>query len=166
MKTPVSAIKIGINEYYELYTQAISEIWEHSKIIAGIPLENWLIAQSVQESRFNENATSPVGAKGIAQFMEATAKEVAHELKHLELFKDGFDRTNPKQSIFAQVYYMNKLFNTWNWKRTDTSRMQLSLASYNAGIGNIITAQKASSNKSSKKCIKNWKNNKPNISKK
>ena len=147
MKTPAQAIKIGINEHYGTYTDAINEFWKHSKVIAGVPLENWLISQATQESRFNPIATSPVGAKGIAQFMSATAKEVEQELKHLDLFKDGFDRTNPKQSIFAQVHYMNKLFNTWKWKRTDASRMQLALASYNAGAGNIIKAQKASGNK-------------------
>lgn len=147
MKTPAQAIKIGVSEYYGTYTSAINEFWKHSKVIAGVPLENWLIAQATQESRFNPNATSPVGAKGVAQFMDFTAKEVEQELKHLDLFKDGFDRTNPTQSVYAQVYYMSKLFKTWSWKRTDASRMQLALASYNAGAVNIIKAQKASGNK-------------------
>ena len=147
MKTPAQAIEIGVKEYYGAYTDAINEFWEHSKVIAGVPLQDWLIAQATQESRFNQNATSPVGAKGVAQFMEATAKQVADELKQHKMFKDGFDRTNPTQSIYAQVYYMNKLFKTWSWKRTDASRMQLALASYNAGAGNIIKAQKASGNK-------------------
>ena len=147
MKTPAQSIEIGVTKHFDTYTEAIGELWEHSKVIAGIPLENWLIAQATQESRFNPNATSQVGAKGIAQFMSATAKQVAQELKHLDLFKNGFDRTNTKQSIFAQVHYMNTLFNTWSWSRTDASRMQLALASYNAGAGNIIKAQKASGGK-------------------
>lgn len=147
MKTPAQAIIIGLNEYLEIYKQAIAELWQHDKVINGVPLENWLIAQAVQESRFNAKAVSPVGAKGIAQFMPATANEVASDLKHLKLFGNGFDREDEKQSIYAQVHYMNKLFKQWSWKRTDASRMQLALASYNAGTGNILKAQKESGGK-------------------
>jgi len=144
---PQKAIVLGIVKYLDIYKEAVKEFWKHDKVIAGIPVENWFIAQATQESRFNTNAVSPVGALGIAQFMEKTAKAVESDLKHIELFANGFDRTNAKQSIYAQVYYMNKLFNTWNWKRSDVSRMQLALASYNAGIGNILKAQKVSGNK-------------------
>lgn len=147
MKTPTQSIKIGIKDFYTTYQDAVKLLWEHSKEVAGMPIENWFIAQATQESRFNTLAVSPVGAKGVAQFMEYTAKEVEQELKHLDLFKDGFDRENATQSIYAQVHYMNKLFKTWSWKRTDTSRMQLALASYNAGAGNIIKAQKLSGGK-------------------
>lgn len=147
MKTPSQAIKIGIEKYYKIYEDAVKQLWEHETIIAGLPIIHWFIAQAVQESRFNTLAVSPVGAKGIAQFMEATAKEVEKELKHLELFKNGFNRENATQSIYAQVHYMNKLFKTWKWKRTGASRMQLALASYNAGAGSIIKAQKLSGDK-------------------
>lgn len=156
MKTPAQAIEIGLKEHYGTYTDAINEFWQHDKVIAGVPLEHWLIAQATQESRFNAMATSPVGAKGIAQFMPATAKQVANELKAHHLFKDGFDVTNKTQSIYAQVHYMNNLFAMWSWKRTDASRMQLALASYNAGAGNILKAQKASGNKKHWLEIKNY----------
>lgn len=158
MRTPTHSIEFGIKEYLEIYTRAVAELWQHETIIAGIPIENWLIAQATQESRFDANAISPVGAKGIAQFMPATAKEVSTALQtmklkpiasytYIDLFKDGFDVANPTQSIFAQVFYMNTLFKTWHWKRTDASRIQLALASYNAGTGNILKAQKSSGNK-------------------
>lgn len=147
MKTPTQSIVFGSEKYYDVYTEAINEFWQHDKIIAGMNVEDWFVAQATQESRFNARAISPVGACGIAQFMSKTGLEVARELKHHEMFKDGFERINAIQSIYAQVYYMNKLFNMWIWKRSATSKMQLALASYNAGIGNILNAQKASGNK-------------------
>lgn len=147
MKTPTQAIKIGIDSYYKTYQEAVAKLWEHETIIAGLPIVHWFIAQAVQESRFDNLAVSPVGAKGIAQFMDGTAKEVEKDLKNLDLFKDGFNRENPTQSIYAQVHYMNKLFKIWKTKRTGASRMQLALASYNAGAGNILKAQKLSGDK-------------------
>ena len=158
MKTPIEAIHIGIKDYLEVYKQAVHELWQHDVIIDGIPVENWLIAQATQESRFNANAISPVGALGIAQFMPATTKDVSRALQRLKLtpkasytyydiFEKEFDATNPIQSIYAQVYYMNTLFKMWHWKRSNTSKMQLTLASYNAGTGNILKAQKASGDK-------------------
>ena len=156
MKTSAQAIRIGIDTYYKTYQDAVAKFWEHGKQVAGLPVEHWLIAQAVQESRFDNLATSPVGAKGIAQFMQATANDVANDLKHLDLFKNGFNREDATQSIYAQVYYMNKLFKTWKWQRTDASRMQLALASYNAGAGNIIQAQKLSGSKKHWLEIKNY----------
>lgn len=147
MKTPTDSIIYGANEYYEIYTKAINEFWKHETIIAGVPVQDWFIAQATQESRFNTKALSPVGALGIAQFMPLTAKDMAKKLKDHYLFTDGFDRTDAQQSIFAQVFYMNSLFNVWKWKRSAFSRFQLSLASYNAGTGNILKAQKQSGNK-------------------
>lgn len=156
MKTPAQAIRFGIDTYYKTYQDAVAKFWEHGKQVAGLPIEHWLIAQAVQESRFDNLATSPVGAKGIAQFMETTASDIANDLKDLDLFKNGFNREDATQSIYAQVYYMNKLFKTWKWQRTDASRMQLALASYNAGAGNIIQAQKLSGSKKHWLEIKNY----------
>ena len=147
MINQVDAIKIGLNKYYEYYSKAIEDFWDSEKHIYGIPLQNFFIAQAVQESRFNPLAKSPVGAKGIAQFMYNTAKGLEKNLSNHYLFKKGFDREDPIQSIYAQVFYMNKLFKTWSWERSNLSKMQLALASYNAGIGNILLAQEKSKNK-------------------
>ena len=133
MKSPIEAIKLGIEKYLEVYKQAVHELWQHDNLIDGIAIENWLIAQATQESRFDAKALSPVGASGIAQFMPATAKDISKAFKRLKLtpkssytyyyiFEKEFDPTNPIQSIYAQVYYMNTLFKTWHWKRSNTSR--------------------------------------------
>ena len=149
MISPKEAIKIGKTKYQNEYEDAITVLWEHNKqITEKIDISSFLIAQTVQESRFNPTAVSPAGAVGIAQFMKPTAEQMAKELKpKLALFKNGFDRENPEQSIWAQVYYMNKLFKVWDLGRSDEERLKLAFASYNAGIRNILKAQKKSGDK-------------------
>ena len=144
--SPKEAIKIGKTKYLHEYEDAITVLWKYNKqITPDINISSFLIAQAVQESRFDDKAVSPAGAVGIAQFMKPTAAQVADELKtKLAMFKDGFDRENPIQSIWAQVYYMNKLFKVWDLGRADSERLKLALASYNAGTGNILKAQKLS----------------------
>lgn len=146
MISPKEAIKIGKTKYSNEYEDAINVLWNHNKqITEKIDISSFLIAQAVQESRFNPTAVSPAGAVGLAQFMKPTAAQIADELKiKLALFKDGFDRENPIQSIWAQVYYMNKLYKVWDLGRSDEERLKLALASYNAGIRNILKAQKKS----------------------
>lgn len=143
------AIELGVKTYSNEYEDAINVLWKHNtQITPEINISSFLIAQAVQESRFDSKAVSPAGAVGIAQFMIPTAAQIGEELKtKLALFKDGFDRENPKQSIWAQVYYMNKLFKTWDLGRVEAERLKLALASYNAGTGNILKAQKQSGDK-------------------
>lgn len=146
MISPLKAIEIGVPKYKNEYKDAVSVFWEHDKqITPTIDIVSFLMAQAVQESRFNPLAVSPAGAVGIAQFMLPTANQMAKELKpKLALFANGFDRQNPIQSIWAQVYYMNKLFKVWDLGRADEERLKLAFASYNAGIKNILKAQKKS----------------------
>jgi soluble lytic murein transglycosylase-like protein len=80
---------------------------------------NVMLAQLWQESRFRPNAVSPVGAKGIAQFMPATARRFG--------LKDPFD---VQASIEAQAKYMRFLLNKFG-------DYALALAGYNAGEGNV-----------------------------
>ena len=94
-------------------------------------------AQLYQESRLDENATSPVGASGLAQFMPATWAEMSKRL--------GFKYASPydaKYAIEAGAYYMFTLRRSWKSKRPQYERQKLAQASYNAGLGNIIEAQK------------------------
>ena len=115
------AIELGVKTYSNEYEDAITVLWKHNtQITPEINILSFFIAQAVQESRFDAKAVSPAGAVGIAQFMKPTAEQMAKELKpKLALFKDGFDRENSVQSIWAQVYYMNKLFKVWDLGRAD-----------------------------------------------
>lgn len=72
-----------------------------------------------QESRFNPNAKSPVGAMGIMQFMPATAAQF------------GIDPFDPHASIRAAGEYMAQLYGmAGSWRGA--------LAAYNWGIGNVL----------------------------
>lgn len=158
MLTPTQAIELGVKKYLHEYEDAIIVLWKHPiNQEDKIKISSFLIAQAVQESRFNPLAVSLAGAVGIAQFMPSTAKDIEKELKDkLSLFKDGFDRKNPEQSIWAQVYYMNKLFKNWDRGRSTEERFKLAFASYNAGLGMILSAQKKSGDKMFWKEIKEY----------
>lgn len=96
-----------------------------------------LKAQCYQESRLNPLARSPVGAYGLCQFMPGTAKDVG---RVLDSHPDEF--WLPEVSIRAAGYYMGKLNLSWKSPRPQADRYKLALASYNAGAGHLIKAQK------------------------
>ncbi len=102
----------------------------------------WWKAQLYQESRLRSDAVSPVGAKGLAQFMPNTWKQIAKEMG----YRTSITPFYTYESIFAGAYYMRKLRNSWSWNRPVLEKHYLALASYNGGIGNIIKAQKLCSN--------------------
>ena len=97
-----------------------------------------LKAQLFQESGLNPEACSPVGAKGLAQFMPDTWDEYT--------IKCGLpaktSRTDAVASIQCCAAYMRALITQWKSKRTEVDRYNLALASYNAGLGNLLKAQK------------------------
>ena len=99
----------------------------------------WLIlkAQACQESRLNPNAVSPANAVGLAQFLLATWNEVTAQLELGDV-----DRTDTDAAIEAQAYYMWRLSEGWTAPRPDYDTFLLAAASYNAGFGNILAAQR------------------------
>jgi len=100
-------------------------------------------AQLIQGSNLDPDAMSPVGAEGIGQFMSGTWKQWAP--------KAGFPkekRNDPHASIFTSACYMNYLIEEWSWPRPDIDRHCLAMASYNAGLGHILDAQKLQDNPS------------------
>lgn len=99
-------------------------------------------AQLYQESLLNPNAKSHVGALGIAQFMPGTWKEVAGQLGYAK----SVTPKNPTLAIKAGAYYMARLRKSWKAKRPEIHRHSLALASYNAGMGNLLKAQRKCNN--------------------
>ena len=115
-------------------------IWKSTKRYwTDLPDYQQWKAQLYQESLLDTNAVSPVGAEGLAQFMPATWKQISRELGYPE---DASPRT-PKLAINAGAYYMRKLRNGWSSPRPQLDRQQLAQASYNAGFGNLLKAQRA-----------------------
>jgi len=72
-----------------------------------------------QESRWNPNAVSRSGARGLGQFMPATAAEF------------GVDVTDPVSSINGAAQYLSYLIDYFGGDQT------LALYAYNGGMGNI-----------------------------
>jgi soluble lytic murein transglycosylase-like protein len=99
-------------------------------------------AQLYQESLLNLFAVSYVGAKGLAQFMPGTKKQIWRELN----YSQNISAFSTYHSISAGAYYMRKLRNQWRVKRPLIDRHNLALASYNAGLGNILKSQKKCNN--------------------
>lgn len=99
----------------------------------------WLAwkAQLYQESRLDAAAVSPAGARGLAQIMPGTWNDLRRQL-----------RLGPAASphddiaIQAGAFYMAQQRRAWSAPRPSEARHLLAQASYNAGLGNIIQAQR------------------------
>lgn len=98
----------------------------------------WWKSQLYQESRLDAAAVSPVGARGLAQFMPGTWADIAPRLGYA-----GVSPHTARPAIQAGAYYMARLNAQWSSPRTITDRWDLARASYNAGLGNLLKAQKA-----------------------
>jgi len=125
-----AAGQIGHTEYDPLIERA-SERW--------LPGADWVRyrSQLYQESRLDPDAVSPVGARGVAQFMPGTWREVAAILGY-----SGFSPHVVEPSINAGAYYLSQQMLTWTEPRPYIEVRRLGEAGYNAGTGNIIRAQR------------------------
>ncbi len=119
-------------QFDDLFRRAASKHWP-------APIERnwcWLKAQAAAESGLKPRATSPVGAKGLTQFMDPTLAEVARKLGRR---LDPFDA---RDSVEAQAVYMIGLRKQWSSPRPEAEGFRLAWASYNAGLGSILCGQR------------------------
>ncbi len=98
-----------------------------------IPLEMKYLA--IVESALVPTAQSPVGAKGLWQFMFSTGK-----IYNLNVNSYVDERSDPVKSTEAAAQYLKKLYSIFNdW--------DLALAAYNSGPGNVSKAIRRSGGK-------------------
>ena len=117
---------LGLSKYY-------MPIFE--EILNRYDMPEELKAMAVIESALNPTAVSRAGAKGMWQFMYATAKMYG---LHIDSFVD--ERLDPVKSAEAAAQYLQdsyEIFGDWN----------LAIASYNCGAGNVNKAIRRSGGK-------------------
>ena len=96
----------------------------------------WLKAQCAAESALQPGALSPAGAKGLCQFMDPTLADESRRLGR------RLNPYNSRDSIDAAAIYVYRLRRQWSSPRPETEAFKLAWASYNAGLGNILKAQR------------------------
>ena len=91
----------------------------------------WALVHAIirQESAFDVNAKSPVGASGLMQLMPATAKETAGKIGVAH--QQSWLTQRPDHNILLGSYYINQML-----RRFDNS-YPLAIAAYNAGPGRV-----------------------------
>ena len=95
--------------------------------------QDWrlITAQMYQESKFDPQAVSWVGARGLMQIMPVTGLEL------------GFtDLHDPEENIHAGVKYMSQLVNRFDPNIPIEERTRLALAAYNVGYGHVLDARR------------------------
>lgn len=121
-----------------LYARALQYFNPHLQSNAAIALANATIAQSDREridarllvaliaveSRWNPDAVSSAGARGLGQLMPGTANGL------------GVDAGDPLQNIAGAAYHLRYLLDHFAAHDRET-RYRLALAAYNAGTGAV-----------------------------
>jgi len=100
-------------------SQSMDAIFEEAARTYDVPL-NLLKAMGKAESGFDADAVSPAGAQGVMQLMPATARSLGVE--------DPFDA---RSNIMGGAKYISQKLKQYN------GNIDLALAAYNAGSGNV-----------------------------
>lgn len=94
-------------------------------------IDPFLVAAIIRvESKFNKNALSPKGARGLMQIIAVTGRWAADEIGILE-YKDEL-LYDPEVNIEIGCWYINKLNAQFD------NNLELVLAAYNGGSGNVV----------------------------
>lgn len=91
-----------------------------------------IAAVAYTESRFNPNAGSFAGAKGLMQLMPETM---------INLGGDPKTMLEPEENLRLGIEYLTRTYQLIQSARTNDDRIRLTLGAYNAGLGHIRDAQ-------------------------
>ena len=94
-------------------------------------------AQAIAESGLDPEARSPVGAVGLMQVMPRTFEDIRRRNPAITGRLE-----QPRWNIAAAVWYDRHHFVLWRAERPFEDRLKFMFASYNAGRGNVIRAQR------------------------
>lgn len=99
-----------------------------------------LKAQAACESSLRPDVVSPAGAAGISQFVPGTWQDVVAREGWEEYAPTPFDADWAIQAQASQMEWL--VVKIWTAPRPVDLEMEIALASYNAGQGSIIQAQR------------------------
>ena len=90
---------------------------------------NLIYAIIKQESKFNENAISKSGAKGLMQILDSTAEDMVKQINTID--PKNYNIFDPYTNIFIGTKYVSYLTKYFD------GNYYLAIIAYNAGMGNI-----------------------------
>jgi membrane-bound lytic murein transglycosylase F len=126
----------GVNASGIYSTQHDHHFEKYSRRYFGVGFDwTWWKCQAMAESAMDSTAKSYCGAEGIMQIMPGTWNQIAAKI----------DVSSPwivKDAINAGIYYDARMWAVWTARRPLEQRVFFTLASYNAGAGNIVRAQR------------------------
>lgn len=93
-----------------------------------------IVAQMFQESRFDPEAISSTGARGLMQVMPATSREVGFD-----------DLSRPGDAIHAGVKYLAQMRDRFERDLPANERLWFALAAYNSGYSRVRAARRLAS---------------------
>lgn len=111
-----------------LYPRKYKDIVEQASSIYNVD-PNLIYAIIKQESKFNKEAVSHSGAKGLMQLMDTTAQEMAENINGID--KNNLDIYDPYTNIFLGTKYISYLIKYFE------GNYYLAITAYNAGMGKI-----------------------------
>ncbi len=124
-------LKIESKPKNKSHLSAFDEIIKENAAVIGW---DWRLLAAIihQESKFNPNAKSWMGASGLMQLMPETAQGLGVSIGEIN---------NPRKNITAGVKHLKYLDGIWQKTiKDDEERVKFVLASYNAGQGHVIDA--------------------------
>lgn len=107
----------NFKKYFKIYSERYQIPWT---LIAAV---------AYQESKWNEEATSHTGVKGLMQLTSKTAKHLGVD-----------DREDPYESIRGGAFYLKYLYDKTPLKLNNSQRWALALSAYNIGWGHLRDA--------------------------
>lgn len=102
--------------------KATRQVW-------GLEAPAWLAAQVGQESGWRDGLTSSAGARGLCQFIPATAAGIEQQYVGLA----GWGRYSPTWCFYAQALLMRDLFADYRPDRDRCNAIQFAGSAYNGG---------------------------------
>jgi len=128
--TAWAQVPLQAEQYRRDLTRIAISVW-------GLDAPVSLLAGQIEaESAWRPRAVSSAGARGLTQFIDTTARDIA--ARYIAGPPNPFD---PRWAMQAQSYYMRELLGQVGPARNDTERMAFALSAYNGGLRRVRQRQ-------------------------